>query len=220
MEIDLSGPDGEAIDKSADASTVEFLKGAVMRRSVFYLNRMPRLEDLRIWSPRRTVSKDEGLRQQKGDAGSDENSEIDVVDDLGWYEDLAKDEALSLEKLRQYDDAVFLENTTCISQQLAKTVSVTIEGNLNAKDSERMLSLMDGPVFPWQQVMRKGRKTPWRVFAVDTTHALCESGGTRVVSKVIDLSTVRVFSNNYVQKVDIWDTESTAAIKTLVDGYS
>ena len=74
---------------------------------------------------------------------------------------------------------------------------ITIEGNLNAEDSKRILSLMDRPVLPWQEVMRKGGKTPRRVFAVDTTRVLCGSGGTRVVSKVIALSTVWVSSDGH-----------------------
>lgn len=222
IEIDLSGPDGEEIDNSVDPSTVGFLKGAIMRRSVLYnlvnqLNRMPCLEELHIWSPRRMVSKDQSLREQKENAGVDENSEMDVDDGVDGDEDLAEDEALSLEVLRQHDDAVFVENTTGCFQQLADTINVTIEGNLNFEDSKRILSIMDGPVFPWELVKQWGSKTPWRVFAVDATRASCESVGTRVVSKVIRLSTVWVMLDGYHHK-EIWDTESAAAIRTFVDG--
>lgn len=193
-----------------------------MRRSTFYplveqINRMPCLEELQVWSPRRTICTDEGLRKQTGNAEVDEDSETDLDDEGGRYEDLAKDEALSLEKVRQHDDAVFLENTTGCFEQLADTINVAIEGNLNAEDSKRILSLVDRPVFPWQEVMRKGGKTPWRVFAVDTTRVLCGSGGTRIVSKVIALSTVWVSSDGHGYK-EIWGQESAAAIRTFVDG--
>ena len=77
-----------------------------MRRSVIYplaeqLNRMPCLEELHVWSPRRTMCTDEGLRQHKGNAEVDEDSETELDDEVGRYEDLAKDEALSLSTRRR-----------------------------------------------------------------------------------------------------------------------
>ena len=208
IKIDLSGVDGDKIDRSADPSTVGFLKGAVMGRSGLYnlvnqLNRMPCLEELHI--------------EQRWNAGVDENSEMDMDDGVGRDEDLTEDEDLYLERLRQQDDAVFLENTAYYFQQIADTVNVTIKGNLNVEDSKRILSLMDGPVFPWEPVSQQGGQTPWRVFAVDATRASCENVGTRVLSKVLRLSTVWVTLQGYRQK-EIWDAESAAAIKTFVDG--
>ena len=218
IEIDLSGTDDEDIVAWANASTIGFLKGAVMRRMVFYslvdqLNKMPGLEEVHIWSPRRAVSPDEGPRQQQGNSVADEERERGVDDEAGSHEDPAKDEALALEKLRQHDDAVFLENTTGCFHSLADTINVTIEGNLSVKDSKRILSLMDGPHFPWESP--QGHKTLWRIFAVDTTRASCGSGRTRVVSKVLALSAGWVppkFARN------VWDEESAAAVKTFVDG--
>ena len=196
IEIDLSGTDYEW----PDSSTVGFQKGAMMRRQVFYclvdqLNRMPNLEDLHIWSPKRTASTEEGLEQQERDSGADESSEKDAYDELISDEDPAEDEALTFEKFRQRDDAVFLENTIDCFQQLAHTINVTIEGNLSVEDSKRILTLMNRPDIPWKLEAQKGSKTPWRVFAVDTKRALCEEGGTRVISKVIALSTVGVSSS-------------------------
>ena len=154
MEIDLSGADDKEIYVEADSSTVGVLKGAVMPRSVFYhlvnqLNRMPVLKELHFWNPGRTVSTDECLRQQTEDSGVDEESEMDVDNEAGSNEDPAEDEALSLEKLRQRDDAVFLENTVDCFQQLADTINVTIEGNLSLEDFKRIVSLIDRPDFLW-----------------------------------------------------------------------
>ena len=215
IEIDLSETDDEDIDAWADASTVGFLKGTVIRRLVFYslvdqLNKMPGLEEVHIWSPRCAVSTDKGPRQQQGDSAVDEERERGMDHEAHGHEDPAKDEALALERLRQRDDAVFLENTTSCFRILADTINVTIEGNLNVEDSKRILSLLDGPVFPRESP--QGHKTPWRIFAVDATRASCESGRTRVVSKVIALSAV------WVSPRMIWDGESAAAIKTFVDG--
>ncbi|CAF9933427.1 hypothetical protein IMSHALPRED_009354 [Imshaugia aleurites] len=218
IEIDLSGTDYEW----PDSSTVGYHKGATMRRQVFYhlvdqLNRMPNLEDLHIWSPKRTVSTEEGLEQQERDSGADESSETDADDELDSNEDPAEDETLSFEKFRQRDDAVFLENTIGCFRQLTHTINVTIEGNLSVEDSNRILTLMNRPDILWKQEAQKGSKTPWRVFAVDKIRASCESGGTRVVSKVIALSTVWVSSSSNAY-MEIWDKESAAAIKTFVDG--
>lgn len=220
MEIDLDGPEGEDIDMSEDASCVGYLKGAIMRRSVFYclvkqLNRMPCLEEVHIWSPRRKISSDGDPRQPKENAGLDENSERNVDEEAGCHEYLAKDEALSLDKLRQHDDAGFLESTTCCFQQLADKISLTIEGNLSVEDSKRILSLMDDPDFLWKQTVWESGKKPWRVFAVDTTPRLCESGRTRVVSTVLALSIVWASSNGCKHK-RVWDSESAASIRTFV----
>ncbi len=48
---------------------------------------------------------------------------------------------------------------------------------------------------------------------MDTTRASCQSGGTRIISKVIALSTVRVSGNGF----DL-DKESAAAVRAFVDG--
>ncbi len=146
IEVDLSGWN----DKNypwADASALQFLKGKMMLDWVFgplidQLDRMPGLEEMHFWSARRTISTDEGLEQQKGNSGVDDESEMDMDDEAIRYKDLAEDETLSLEKLRQRDDAIFLEVAISCFRPLADTINVTIEGNLGSKDSKRILSLV------------------------------------------------------------------------------
>ena len=192
IEVDSSGRNTK-IDMREDTYTDAFIKRN-WTRDVFdhlthQLHRMPGLEELHIWSPRCTVSTDEGLGQQKDNSGVDD-SEMDMDDEAVKYKDIAEDETLSLEKLRQRDDAIFLEVAITYFRRLADTINVTIEGNLSSEDSKRMLSLMDDCGSLWPRVTPQGSKTRLRVFAVDTTLASCQSDGTRNISKVLVLELI------------------------------
>ncbi len=219
IEVDLSGWNDKKHMWANSSIFRHALKQVMMWDSVFHplvlrLNRMSGLEEMHIWSPRRTIPTDEGLEEQKEDSGVDEESEMDMDDEAVRYKDLGVDEALSLEKLRQRDDAIFLEVAISYFRPLADTINVTIEGNLSSEDSKRILSLVDGDPRSWPQGMTQGLKT--RVFAVDKTPASCESGGTRLISKVIALRTVCVSLDGHAQ-MEIMDKESVAAIQEFRD---